>query len=64
MSYTNGDSSFHWYVGANATTTPNMKLTSTGLSVLGAAISSNRRLKLNEKPLVNALDVIKMLEPT
>ena len=33
---------------ANATATPNMKLTSIGLSVLGAAISSDKRLKLDE----------------
>ena len=36
----------------------------TGLSVSGAAVSNDKRLKINEKQLCNALDVIKKLEPT
>ena len=40
-----------------------MRLTTTALSVNGSAVSSDKRLKFNEKPLVNALNVISRLEP-
>ena len=41
-----------------------MSLNSYGLSVGGTFVSaSDKRLKSNDKPLVNALDVINRLEP-
>ncbi|MFM7986027.1 MAG: hypothetical protein ACKPKO_42610 [Candidatus Fonsibacter sp.] len=41
-----------------------MQLNSTGLYVGGSLVSSSdKRLKFNEKPLINALDVISKLEP-
>ena len=41
-----------------------MTLNSSGLSVGGTFVSaSDKRLKFNEKPLTNALDVINQLEP-
>ncbi|MFM7977865.1 MAG: tail fiber domain-containing protein, partial [Candidatus Fonsibacter sp.] len=41
-----------------------MTLNSSGLSVGGTVVSSScKRLKFNEKPLTNALDVINKLEP-
>ena len=36
---------------------------STGLTVNGTAVTSDKRLKFNEKQLTNALDVINRLEP-
>ena len=36
---------------------------STGLTVNGTTVSSDKRLKFNEKQLTNALDVINRLEP-
>ena len=42
MSYINSDSSSTWYVGALAAAKPNVNLAPTGLSVIGAAISSGR----------------------
>ena len=45
-------------------TDPKMKLNSVGLYVSGILVSSSdKRLKFNEKPLVNALDIINRLEP-
>ncbi|MFM7989499.1 MAG: tail fiber domain-containing protein [Candidatus Fonsibacter sp.] len=42
----------------------NMQLNSVGLYVGGPLVSSSdKRLKFNEKPLINALDVINKLEP-
>ena len=37
-------------------------LRTSGLDVLGAVISSDKRLKINNRPLGHALDVIKRLE--
>ena len=45
------------------TTTVAMKLISSGLSVTGTVTSSDKILKFNEQPLMNALDVINRLEP-
>ena len=59
--YTHSDNSFNWQVGGNTTTA--MKLLSTGLSVNGTAVTSDKRLKFNEKPLINAIRVINRLEP-
>ena len=53
---------FNWQVGGTATVA--MKLTSTGLSVNGTDVTSDKRLKFNEQPLTNALDVINRLEPS
>ncbi|MFM7988255.1 MAG: tail fiber domain-containing protein, partial [Candidatus Fonsibacter sp.] len=51
-----------WYIASNFTLT--MTLKTAGL-YLGATLvsASDKRLKLNEKPLNNALDVINKLEP-
>ena len=49
MSYIYSDTSFNWYVRANAAATPDMKLPPTCFSVLGAAISDDKRLTFNEK---------------
>ena len=39
-------------------------MNSAALNVVGTAVSSSaKRLKLNEMPLINALHVIKQLEP-
>ncbi|MFM7985205.1 MAG: tail fiber domain-containing protein [Candidatus Fonsibacter sp.] len=41
-----------------------MALNSSGLSVGGTFVSaSDKRMKFNEKPLTNALDVVNQLEP-
>ena len=58
-----GHSSFNWYVGANATATPNLRLAPTGLSVSGAAVSSDKRLTFHDKPLIHAVQGIHKLEP-
>ena len=51
-----------WYVNAN--TTLRMMLKTTVLTVYGTVTpSSDKRLKFNDQPLVNALDVINKLEP-
>ena len=39
-----------------------MNLTSTTLSVNGTQMSSDKRLKFNVNPLINALDIINQLE--
>ena len=63
MSYMRCDSSFISYVGANAAATPYMKLLPSGLSVSGAAVSNNKKLKVNENQQINVLDVRHKLEP-
>ena len=63
MSYINSDSSFKLDVGANATAMPNMQLTPSALLENGAAVSSDKRLKFNEEPLINELGVIHLVEP-
>ena len=50
---------WYWSIGP----TERMRLTATTLTVNGSAVSSDKRLKFNEKPLVNALNVINRLEP-
>ena len=51
---------WYWTVGP----TERMRLTATTLTVNGSAVSSDKRLKFNEKkPLVNALNAINRLEP-
>ncbi|MFM7979048.1 MAG: hypothetical protein ACKPKO_06990, partial [Candidatus Fonsibacter sp.] len=48
----------------NSGATAKMTLNSTGLSVVGTVTTtSDKRFKFNEKPIVNALDVINQLEP-
>ena len=61
MIYGHADNSFSWQVGGTATN--DMKLASTGLSVNGTVTSSDKRLKFNEKPLTNVLNVMNKLEP-
>ena len=62
MIYNNTNSRFNWFVGGSATT--KMTLNPTALYVGGTTVSSSdKRLKFNEKPLTNALDVINRLEP-
>ena len=61
MIYIHSDSSFQWQVGGSGTVA--MKLTSGGLSVNGTVVTSDKRLKFNERILTNALDVINKLEP-
>jgi hypothetical protein len=62
MVYNNNDSSFAWHVGGSGTA--KMTLNATALYVGGTTVSSSdKRLKFNEKPLTNALDVINRLEP-
>ena len=55
------DNSLSWQVGGRGTV--NIKLLTTGLSVHGTAVTSDARLKVNEKPLVNAIGVINRFEP-
>ena len=50
MQYIRCNSSLILTVGAHATPTPNMTLLPSGLSVSGVAVSSDKRLKFNEKP--------------
>jgi hypothetical protein len=62
MIYSNTGASFAWHVGGSITA--KMALNSTALYVGGTTVSSSdKRLKFNEKPLTNALDVINRLEP-
>ena len=62
MIYTSTDASFGWHINGAATAI--MSLNTTALYVVGITVSSSdKRLKFNEKPLVNALDLIHMLEP-
>ncbi|MFM7988465.1 MAG: hypothetical protein ACKPKO_55050 [Candidatus Fonsibacter sp.] len=60
--YTYSSSQFDWYIASSFTS--KMTLNSAGL-YLGATLvsASDNRLKFNEKPLVNALDIINKLEP-
>ena len=46
----NSDASLNWFDGANATATPNMTQTPSGLFESGAAVSIDKRLKCDEKP--------------
>ena len=64
--YSKGRYGFHipsqywcWSIGP----TERMILTATTLTVNGSAVSSDKILKFNERPLVNALNVINRLEP-
>jgi hypothetical protein len=60
--YSNSSNAWTWRVGGTITSV--MTLNSSGLSVVGTITpSSDKRLKFNEKPIVNALDIIKRLEP-
>ena len=53
--YSNGNCDFTFYVN----TTLKMTLNSAGLSVVGTVTpSSDKRLKFNEKPIINALAII------
>ena len=62
MIYSNTDSSFNWHVGGSATAKTTLNLAA--LYVGGTTVlPSDKRLKFNEKPLTNALDVINRLEP-
>ena len=56
MQYTNSTAQFDWYI--NCTLATSKILNFSGLSVGGTFVpSSDKRLKFNEKPLTNALDV-------
>ena len=62
FSYTHSAQQFQWYV--NNTSGWKMHLNSIGLGVGGTLVStSDKILKFNAKPLINALDVIHRLEP-
>ncbi|MFM7988194.1 MAG: tail fiber domain-containing protein, partial [Candidatus Fonsibacter sp.] len=62
ITYSNGTNDFQFCI--NSVSTAKMTLNSSGLSVGGTFVSaSDKRLKFNEKPLTNALDVINQLEP-
>ncbi|MFM7983316.1 MAG: tail fiber domain-containing protein, partial [Candidatus Fonsibacter sp.] len=53
---------YEWLLGGSFTV--RMGLNTTGLTVNGTITpSSDKRLKFNEKPIVNALDIINKLEP-
>lgn len=43
--------------------TPNLLLKASGLVRSGTVVSSDKRFKVNETPLVNACDAIHKLEP-
>ncbi|MFM7979074.1 MAG: tail fiber domain-containing protein, partial [Candidatus Fonsibacter sp.] len=60
--YTYATAQFDWCIASSFT--PKMTLKSAGL-YLGATLvsASDKRLKFNEKPLVNALNIINKLEP-
>ena len=60
--YRNSSSQFEWSIADSFTA--KMTLKSAGL-YLGATLvfASDKRLQFNEKPLVNALDIIGKLEP-
>ena len=61
FSYTLSKNQCDWTVNGGSS---NMSLNSSGLSVGGTFVAaSDKRLKFNDKPLVNALDVINKLEP-
>ena len=62
MVYRHASLQFEWMIVDSGT--PNMTLKSAG-SYIGATLvsASDKRLKINEKPLVNALDIIGKLEP-
>ena len=60
--YDAASNEMRWYVSGN--TTLRMMLRTAGLTVYGTVTpSSDKRLKFNDQPLVNALDVINRLEP-
>ena len=62
MLYTFSTVAFEWFIDSNGTA--KMTLKPAGLYVGGTLVSaSDKRLKFNEKPLVNALDIINKLEP-
>ena len=62
MMYNNTENAFAWSVGGSGTA--KMVLNATALYVGGTTVSSSdKRLKFNEKPLTNALDLINRLEP-
>ena len=60
--YTYSTTQFGWYISSSFTS--KMTLKSAGL-YLGATLvsTSDKILKFNEKPLVNALNIINKLEP-
>ena len=62
MLYNHSESAFAWSVGGSGTA--KMVLNATALYVGGTTVSSSdKRLKFNEKPLTNALDLINRLDP-
>ncbi|MFM7987879.1 MAG: tail fiber domain-containing protein, partial [Candidatus Fonsibacter sp.] len=64
FSYALSNNQYEWSVLNGTASASKMILNTTGLSVGGTLVSaSDKRLEFNEKPLTNALDVIKQLEP-
>ncbi|MFM7981842.1 MAG: tail fiber domain-containing protein, partial [Candidatus Fonsibacter sp.] len=64
FSYALSSNQYEWSVYNGTAIASKMILNSSGLSVGGTFVSaSDKRLKFNEKPLSNALDVINRLEP-
>ena len=60
--YNNTTSQCLFYV--NNSTTDILTISTTGISVIGTSTaSSDKRLKFNETPVTNALDIINRLEP-
>ena len=62
MVYRTASNQFEWYI--NSSGSINMALAAGGLYAGGTLVSaSDTRLNFNEKPLVNALDMIRKLKP-
>ena len=61
MIYGHTDNSFRLQVGGSGTVS--MKLISSGLTVNSTSVSSDKRFSFNDKPLTNALKVLRHLEP-
>ena len=60
MMYLHGDTAFLWFIG---TGTHRLRLTASTFAGPAYSATSDKRLKFNEKPLINALDVINILKP-
>jgi len=62
MLYTFSTNAFEWFIESNWTA--NMTFKPGGLYIGATLVSaSDKRLKFNEQPLTNALDIINSLEP-
>ena len=60
--YTRSTDQYDWYIASSSSSKVTLK--AAGLYVGATLVStSDKRLKFNEKPLVNALDIIRKLKP-